>query len=396
MYKLKCLALTLLMTLIFCGQVEAKEVKPLFGLYKIVSNEADELLDQNWTRIYMTEEAGKAYPNLRKAIDKYGEKLHEDAMARDRKYHEDALSLKQEMPAEYFRAFYDHSDITVRRADSVVLSLLEDTADYMGGVHGMYGYFGVNFDTETGKRLKISDVCTDAETLLKAIMTRLHEDAPRSPFENAEEHIMESIVKDELNFTIDPAGISVYFNPYEIGSYAEGLFTATLLFSEYPNLFKDKYKQLPSTYCETLTLHYPNIVSFKSGMRNYVQVYIDDSGLYNIACGGGTAEDQSGLQGLKPPVLAHMANGKNYLYIDGYIEGKGRELHVYNISDNNLELVWVLPCTFKDMNTIKYETWFLPTDPNNIQFYSRESIEAGGTPMNHQGTIKADGSLSFS
>ena len=396
MFKLKYFMLALILTLMFSAQSEAKEIKPLFGLSKFVSSEATEVLDQSWTELEMNDEAAKVYPNLSKALVKFNAENHAKAIARGKKYHNEALALKEEIPAEVFHSFYDRSDIIVRRADSVVLSLIEDCADYMGGVHGMYGYFGVNFDTETGKQLQISDVCTNAEDLLKAIMTRLHEDAPQSPFEGAEEKIMKRIVEDNLNFTIDPAGISVYFNPYEIGSYAEGLFTATLLFSEYPNLFKDKYKQLPPAYCEALTLYYPNIVSFKNGMRNYVQVNLDDNGNYNVGCGGGIAEDETGLQGLKSPVLVHMANGKNYLYIDGYIEGVGRRLHVYNISDNNLELVWVLPCTFKDMNGLKkYETWWVPTDPNRVQFYSSEPLEAGGTPMNHLGSINYDGSFNF-
>ena len=396
MFKVKCLILMMAAALLVSVRADAKEVQPIFGLSKFISNEADELLYQSWTKIQMSGETSKMYPNLSKALDKYNAEEHDKAMERQRKYHEEALTLKQEMPPDAFRQFYDKGDLIVRRADSAVLSLLEMSEDYLGGVHGMYGCFGVNFDAATGRRLQISDVCTDAEALVKAILTRLHEDAPMSPFENAEMYIMEQVVQDTLNFTIEPAGISVYFNPYEIGSYAEGLFTATILFSEYPALFKDKYKQLPQAYCETLTLHYPNIVSFTPGMRNYVQVNLDDNGNYNVGCGGGTAEDMTGLQGLQPPVLVHMANGSCYLYIDGYIDNVGRSLHVYAISDSKLELVWVLPCTFKDMGGMKkYETWWIPTDPGNIRFYSLEAIEEGGTPMNRQGIIKSDGSFSF-
>ena len=393
MFKLKFTILTLIMFLAFGAQANAKEIKPLFGIYKIVSNEADEFLSQSWTRIYLTDEAEKAYPKLGKAIDQYGKELHEKAMERDRKYHEEALTFKQEAP-EAFHPFYDKTDIIVRRSDSVVLSLLEMSEDYMGGVHGMYGYFGVNFDSETGKQLQISDVCTNAEDLLREIMTRLHEDAPQSPFEDAEEKIMKRIVEDNLNFTIEPAGVSFYFNPYEIGSYAEGLFTATLLFSEYPDLFKSKYKQLSKAYCQTLSLYNADIMSFKDGMRNYIHVSIDDDGFYQILTGSGTAEDKTGLSGIKPPVLVHLANGNNYLYVDGYIENKGRSLHVYNISESKIELTGVLPYTFKNLGTLKYETWWIPTDPNNIQFDSLEPV-GNKNLTSHNGAINNDGSFSF-
>ena len=38
-------------------------------------------------------------------------------------------------------------------------------------------------------------------------------------------------------WSLDPRGISFYFNPYLIGSYAEGIFTTTIFFSERPDLF---------------------------------------------------------------------------------------------------------------------------------------------------------------
>ncbi|MBR2179078.1 MAG: DUF3298 domain-containing protein [Selenomonadaceae bacterium] len=393
----KCLALLLLIIMTFVNQAEAatKEVKPLFGLSKFISNEADELLNQSWTELHMSGEAAKMYPKLSKAIEKYNIEEHDKAMERQRKYHEEALSLKQEMPPESFRPFYDKCDLIVRRADSTVLSLLEDTSDYMGGVHGMYGYFGVNFDTATGKRLQISDICTNAETLIGAILTRLHEDYPRSPFENAEAYIMEHVVQDTLNFTINPDGISVYFNPYEIGSYAEGLFTATLLFSEYPNLFKSKYTQSPKAYCQSLPRYGANIVSFETGKRNYIQLDIDDAGFFRIFTGAGNTEDRTGLAGIRELVLVHMVDGKNYIYVDGYIEGEGRRLHVFSVSESKIELVGVMPYTFKNLGGLKYETWWIPTNPNNIRFDSMEPI-GKNNQTSHFGAIQDDGTFSFS
>ena len=151
------------------------------------------------------------------------------------------------------------------------------------------------------------------------------------------------------------------------------------------------YFQLPKNYCQMLPLYNANILSFKRGIRNYIQVTLDDKGNYKVLTGGGVAEDQSGLEGIKPPVLVHL-NGKNFLYVDGYIEGKGRQLHVYEVSDKKIELIYVLPYTFKNLGTKKYETWYLPTDPENISFDSLEKI---GNTTNHSGAINDDGSFSF-
>ena len=258
----------------------------------------------------------------------------------------------------------------------------------------MYGYFGVNFDTETGNRITISDICTNNEDLVKAIMTRLHEDSPRSSFEGAEEHIKNKILDGTINFTIEPKSISFHFNPYEIGSYAEGLFTATLLFSDYPNLFNQKYAQLPENYCQGLPLYSTNIVSLKDNMRDFIQFEFNDEGLYKISCGEGIVEDKTGLRGVKSLLLVHMADDKNYLYVDGFIEDEGRRLHVYKISDDKIELVHNLPYSFKNIGTQKYETWWIVTNPDNIRFDSMEPI-GNKNATSHFGGFASDGSITF-
>ena len=137
-----------------------------------------------------------------------------------------------------------------------------------------------------------------------------------------------------------------------------------------------------------------NIVSFEAGKRNYIQLDIDDAGFFHILTGAGDTEDRTGLAGIKEPVLVHMADGKNYLYVDGYIDGKGRRLHVFSISENKIELVGVMPYTFKNVGTLKYETWWIPTNPYSIHFDSMEPIGSKNL-TSHFGAINNDGSFSF-
>ena len=388
------LIITLLVTFIFINQVEAKEIKPLFGLYKINCNDVDDYLKHSWEELYMSEEAAKIYPNLAAAISKYTNEEHKNAIKRQKQYRKDAKQLAKEAPEIKVPQFYSNNELIICRADSVVLSVLENIADYMGGVHGIYGYFGVNFDSETGTIIKISDICTNNEDLVKAIMTRLHEDSPNSPFEDAEEYITQQIADGSIKFTIEPKSISFHFNPYEIGSYAEGLFTATLLFSDFPDLFNQKYTQIPEQYCQSMPLYSTNIVSLKNGMRDFIQFETNDSVLYKISCGEGTVEDKTGLQGVKSLLLVHMADDQNYLYVDGFIENEGRRLHVYKISDDKIELVHNLQFSFKNIGTRKYETWWIVTDPNNIRFDTMEPV-GNKNRTSHFGGITEDGSIAF-
>lgn len=389
MLKVKIFLITLLF-MMFKFEVEARDVQPLFGIYKVVSNDSDDLLSQRFTQIYLTDEAQKAYPQLNKALKSYNQDLKVRARESAERYRKEAKTLRQESNS-FFGSFYDNTDIIVKRADSTVLSVLEIVSNYTGGVHGMYGYFGVNFDSSTGKQLTISDICNDKNKLLNAILMRLHEDYPQSPFENAKEHISQSIEKDNLNFTIEPAGISFHFNPYEIGSYAEGLFTATLFFSEYPFLFNKHFQFLPKSYSQTLPPYHSNIISFNFGLRNFININSNDKGYCKISTGAGDV--QTDLKGFNDAVLVHLDNGKNFLYIDGFIEDKGRRLYVYQISDRKIQFVNVLPYSFKNITgSSKFETWFIPTNPNSIQF---DSLEKVGNSFSHFGSINEDGSFSF-
>ncbi|MBQ8699891.1 MAG: DUF3298 domain-containing protein [Schwartzia sp.] len=238
--------------------------------------------------------------------------------------------------ANFFPEYENVTDIFVRRADTLALSLLECSQSYEGGVHGMYGVVGRNFDAESGRELTLDDVFTDRNELAGAIAAQLRRDYPSASFMESGgvgmAEMVEQLAKDGvLIWTLDPCGASFYFNPYIIGSYAEGMFTATILFDEYPALFAEKYRRAPKSYGMELRPWLPVRTTFADGSGTSVKVTTTDGGL-RIVKGGAILDDWGETYGLRP-VLVSLADGRRYLYVDGVAAGDAWErTRVYDLN----------------------------------------------------------------
>ena len=162
---------------------------------------------------------------------------------------------------------YDKYDIL--RADSYVLSLKGTNSTYSGGVHPYTGQSGVSFDVQTGERLKLSDICNDCDSLASMLPYRLAGKYDlwddESNFETLQKYVEEKAKNDEISFTVGYDGVTFYFAPYEIASYADGNLFVTIPYVEsFPaetatgpkmvGLFKKKYRTVPENYMITYTL----------------------------------------------------------------------------------------------------------------------------------------------
>ena len=184
------------------------------------------------------------YPGLAEALRELNAEQSAGACA----FREEWLPYAREALAEnpeYFGGFTSDSAYTIRRADSLLLSIREDVSSYTGGVHGNYGVVGLNFDTATGRRLALRDVLTDTEGLDEILAEKIRTRYTFEPFESLE-LMLADYTAEQYTWTLDYQGITFYFSPYEIASYAAGLLTATIWFDELPELFRDEYTPAPA------------------------------------------------------------------------------------------------------------------------------------------------------
>ena len=128
----------------------------------------------------------------------------------------------------------------IRRADAKAVSVLNYWRDYSGGAHESYGYGAANFDTASGEEITLDDLLTDAGRL--TINARLGQELDALYTEIAPGYMLADYLTDDYTFSLEPDGVTFWFNPYEIASYADGVLSAKLYFDRDADMLKPDYK----------------------------------------------------------------------------------------------------------------------------------------------------------
>ncbi|MBQ9284323.1 MAG: DUF3298 domain-containing protein [Acidaminococcaceae bacterium] len=359
----------------------------------VESDDKGELLRARWTGIRVTGPV-PFEPNINKALDAYtaNESKQFDKsckeMVRDARLDH---SERAKYGADFFPAFENSSDIYVRRADSLVVSMLEFVSSYMGGAHGMYGVIGKSFDTYTGKEMQLTDIFTSPTAMTSAIKQQLMFDYPNASFrENngaSMRQTVDQMAKDgHLIWTMDPRGVTFYFNPYIIGSYAEGIYTTTLLYSERPEIFKhDQYTQAitwrgPHAYCMEIPGYLP--VRLSDSPRGDRLAVMPDWEELTIDYCGEQLKDKFKARKIRATFVSNQLDEKEqrFLYVDCEKENGQHALRVYALGNSAPVFVgeYAMSRFISDMVGQNGEDWYVMTNPQ--AFYMTAMPGSGYTP----------------
>lgn len=192
--------------------------------------------------------SGDGYDSLKRNVEKWSMERSEGLRSLYSSFEETAAE-----EAEGNENFYGYSlyqTVSTARADESVLSLKDDTYQYSGGEHGMHYREGVNFDAQTGKRLKLTDVISDWENFSK--------DASSSMIYYLKETYGEELNDDyvttveglwtedtEPDWYLDASSIVITLQEYQVGPYSVGMPEIHLPYAEFSPYIKVAY--LPGT-----------------------------------------------------------------------------------------------------------------------------------------------------
>lgn len=365
--------------LVFAATAAAEPPRAIGGFGKQVHQLNDmsydehgefELLHVKWSGVAVNDELRRYYPQVVAAL----EKINREEWQRMEKIwgemKEEAMAFRKEAADSYHPFAYDY-DVQLRRADTLVVSFLQKEYSGGSGAHGMYSWHGVNLSTFTGAPVPLAAVIRDREVMTTAICRQLRLDNPSTHFDNLDQYVRDMAYDDRLNWTLDPRGITFYFNPYEIASYADGLLTATILFREQPDLFQWAYTQAPAAYAQPFTDGYELRTSLQDkGRRDVLSVYAQD-GMVHVSLNGQDAEfPQPDFRDIEP-VLIHMEDGRNYLYIDGTGEDSSRRTMVVQLGRKSARCLNILPYSFRHTEAVSPAVqvyWHFLTNPNGFYF----------------------------
>ena len=198
-----------------------------------------------------------AYPEMAEVLSQKAA-MQENAMLEEFYNLVSAANTELDLNRDGFETYVSTLDVQVRRADSIVISLLSDSFSHYGQINNYRAFHGSNYDTQSGKELALNDVVKNVnQDLAEAVEKELtgHLWAGEFHSDSAVEDYFANTPYDGFSWTVDYAGVTFYFAP---GDLCEGAMTATVSFSKHPELFYEKYMTSPAEY----TVEVPMDISF--------------------------------------------------------------------------------------------------------------------------------------
>lgn len=116
------------------------------------------------------------------------------------------------------------------RSDANVISFIMTSSGYMGGAHGFYNSFGLNYDTKTGELIDFAALSDDTDKFYNDTLAYNRELTqtdkykermfPEDFFDGSE---LETVLYGDEKWYLSDEGLVFISNPYELGPYASGI-----------------------------------------------------------------------------------------------------------------------------------------------------------------------------
>jgi len=227
--------------------------KQLCGLYDW---DDDILLVQSeYSHVTLWREDDEKYPELAEVLNQTANMIKRSM---EDEYDNLCANAREELPwaGENIETSVSTLDIQIRRADSVVLSLVSDSYSDYGWIEDFRGMHGTNYDTQTGEELAIDDVIDINNDLADAVADELnsHQWAGDLDYRDAVQEYFANTPYDGISWALGYNGVTFYFADGDLEEPGNGRKSATVSFAEYPQLFAEKYMAVPDAYMVELPM----------------------------------------------------------------------------------------------------------------------------------------------
>lgn len=331
------------------------------------------LVRSEYVHVTIDESDAKAYPNMAKTLEDLCV-LRKNSIEDER---ENLISIAKEnyfRDADSFTTQVSTYDIQVRRADSVAVSLLSDSyADY-ANIRNFRTLHGSNYDTQSGRELMLADVIKDVSEIPAIVEIEIMDRMWQAEFnsETAITDYFRNTSDDGVSWTLDYNGITFYFNPGDIAPVASGIYTATVTFAEYPDLFNEKYTAVPDSYIASLPLStflFTDLTGDAISEDLIVTGDYDSDGSYYYTLGvysGSSSYEADWFAYDLNPYYVKTANGDSFLYIfseESEAEDRQMILCVFSLKNGEIKQVGEMNMglLYRGNNVFA-----LPTDPDKL------------------------------
>lgn len=268
MNRMRFFAATIAFLLLFsaCAGISDPVIRELEPLDIDIYHNMDETLDaensgqlayMTHDEVLLSDEYKEKYPELDSALASFNSSLAENSRETYDQLRGMALDVVSDADISTPLPYYNITDLHIQRADEAVVSILSSVDYYTGGVHGYFYCYGTTFDTKTGRNLTLSDIVTNPKKLPKLIKSEILKNY--RDIITMDEDSVDEIISDptSLGWSLSPAGLTFYFDPYALASYADGILIAKLPES----ILKPEYRAECADYAEA----FPNVLNLGDG-----------------------------------------------------------------------------------------------------------------------------------
>ena len=365
---------------------EQDENAPL-GIYKTeLSNSSFEMLNDNYYSLYATnqyfladEKTSLRYPKLADALMQLKEqKEHNFDMATESLLDSQQFMIETE---SYPIDLTDYTECRVLRADNVLFSFIETNENYYGGAHGMYSVAGYAFDVETGKNLSFTDIVVDETKIRDLIAEKLDEEYGDIFFDDIHT-LIDQYDFNSLCWSISYFDVTLYFNPYDLGPFSSGSQQVVFPFSEYADLFDEKYLSVPEQFVTQLSEYEQFCMDVNGDGKNedigLSSKYLEDDCLSVLISVDGKETDSDSWSYRIDTYLIKVQN-KVYLYLFEHHENDYVTLKVYDfakedfVENDNANLYIPEKSNFEERDNISFCESTSPvfSNPKKVRMASR-------------------------
>jgi len=167
---------------------------------------------------------GETFKDINDFIDKEVKKIIND-------YHDAKKYAKEDNMEPIY-----HISMAAYLIDKDVINLKEFLFIYTGGAHGSADEIWTVFIKDENQkkyvRIKLSDIINLNGKCEKDLRQAIYEELKRQNASSSENIFQQDLALD--NFYLDQDAIVFVFNPYEVGSFAEGIYKAEIPYNSLP------------------------------------------------------------------------------------------------------------------------------------------------------------------
>lgn len=342
------------------------------------------LVQSEYSNVTLWHEDAGEYPELAEVLEQVAS-MSDRSMENE---YENLVSFakeEQESMGDAFDTNVSTLDIQVRRADSVAVSLLSDSYSDFGQIEEFRAMHGSNYDTQTGKELKLSDVIKDMKPVPELVEQELnsHMWAGDFSYDSIVADYFKNTPEDGIRWTLDYNGVTFYFGPGDLAEEGFGSQSATISFAEHSELFEEKYMSVPEAFMVRLPMDHSFFTDLDGDAEleelNVTSFYNSDVGFYTqfgiYTDAGGHYDYQECFADDMMPYYVKTGDGGQYIYL--FLEHRegmfpSFTLEVFDVSDAQCDYVGTRTVGPAYISSNLYR---VPTDPENLYLDDYESME---------------------